>query len=375
MAAILIVDDDKNILIFLRAALAPMGHELTLVNGGAEALQSMEEKQFDLIISDLQMPQVDGLRVLKTGKKKNPNAEVLILTAYGSIKTAVKAMKAGAYEYLSKPVDIDELRLKVSSALTHQKMKLQIEQQQQEIREYHEMIQRDLKLAEQVQGSLVPNPFENEYIDVRIKYLPMIGVGGDYADIYSNGENICYLTLVDVTGHGITAALLVNRVCSELRQLTREDLEPREILYHLNHFIYDTFYRTGMFLTMFTCAIDFQRKSCCYAGAAHPAAILWKKKEKQFIQLASQNTIIGFEKMDIGQFIQEQVSLNSGDRLFLYTDGLIEIGKSHQSPDHLIQILRQHIELPANALLEAVPDENTKLKSKDDIFLMIADMK
>ena len=161
MASILVVDDDKNILLFLREILARMGHELATADNGARALEIIEESDFDLIVSDLQMPWVDGISVLKASKKKNSDTEVLILTGYGSIKSAVRAMKAGAFEYLSKPVDVDELRIKVNQALQHRDMKIKIEKQKQELTEFNEMIARDLKLAEQVQDSLVPQPFEN----------------------------------------------------------------------------------------------------------------------------------------------------------------------------------------------------------------------
>ncbi|MBD3290990.1 response regulator, partial [candidate division KSB1 bacterium] len=237
MASILVVDDDKNILLFLREILARMGHELTTADNGAKALEILEEKGFDLIVSDLQMPWVDGISVLKASKKKDPDTEVLILTGYGSIKSAVRAMKAGAFEYLSKPVDVDELRIKVNQALEHRDMKIEIERQKQELTEFNEMIARDLKLAEQVQDSLVPQPFENHRIGVGVKYMPMIGVGGDYADIYFDGLRTVYLTIVDVTGHGITAALLVNRVCNEVRKLIRDQLEPNQIITNLNNFI------------------------------------------------------------------------------------------------------------------------------------------
>ena len=149
-ASILLVDDDRNILFLLSEALKKYNYDLTMANGGEKALKVLDEKRFDLIISDLQMPRVDGLDVLKVGKEKNPDTEVLIITGYGSVKSAVNAMKLGAFEYLSKPVDVEELRLKVAQALKHRELKIQIEEQRRALKEYHEMIQRDLNLAEQI---------------------------------------------------------------------------------------------------------------------------------------------------------------------------------------------------------------------------------
>jgi len=380
MASILLVDDDKNILLFLKEVLAKLGHDLTLANSGAEALEVMESNTYDLIVSDLQMPKVDGLQILKASKKKNPNTEVLILTGYGSIKSAVRAMKTGAFEYLSKPVDIEELRLKVGQALQHKEMRIKIEKQQQEINEFNKMIARDLNLAEQVQKSLVPQSIENKWIDVGVKYLPMIGVGGDYADIYFDGDKNIYLTIIDVTGHGITAALLVNRVCSELRKLIREHLSPREILFNLNNTIYDIFFRTGMFLTMFSCKIDLQKKYCTYAGSAHPAVVLWHHQQDAFNQLGSQNTIIGFEKKEKNQFIEDKVEIHTGDKLVLYTDGLIEIEDSHKRPiglAGLLDSLRTCIHQSSLEIPEVIVSNlnNYTKHIRDDLFLIVAGIK
>ena len=379
MASILLVDDEKNILLLLKEVLAKMGHELTLAENGAIAIKRIEENNFDLVVSDLQMPKVNGLQVLKACKEKDPHIEVLILTGYGSIKSAVRAMKAGAYEYLSKPVDIEELRLKVGQALLHRDMKIKIEQQQAEIEAYHTMLDRDLKLAQQVQRSLVPQPIQNERVTIGIKHLPMIDVGGDFADVYYDYHRWLYLTLVDVTGHGITAALLVNRVCSELRKLIREGLAPNEILYYLNNFIIDIFYRAGMFLTMTSCKIDLHKMTCTYAGSAHPAVLLWRKASGILEELSSQNTIIGFERQQLSDFVQDVVNLEPGDKLTLFTDGIIDIEIEPKKPLGLKgfkHALKSHIHLAPDEVPEAIlSDLNAQStgRIRDDIFFIVAE--
>jgi len=209
----------------------------------------------------------------------------------------------------------------------------------------------------------------------------MIGVGGDFADIYFDGNRLLYLTIIDVTGHGITAALLVNRVCSELRKLTRDGLEPNEILFNLNNFLYEIFYKTGMYLTMFSCMLDIEEKTCTYAGSAHPAVILWQKSNNEFSQLSSQNTIIGFQKDYRNQFTQDKVSINSGDKVVLYTDGLTEIEDAQGKQigiNGLLKSLGQCInlsslEIPENTVTNL--DNYTKGQVKDDIFLIVAEVK
>ncbi|MBN1153331.1 SpoIIE family protein phosphatase [candidate division KSB1 bacterium] len=381
MASILLVDDDKSILLFLTAILSKTSHTVTSVLGGAEALKNLEKNEYDLIVSDLQMPDIDGLKILKEAKEKYPNTEVLILTGYGSIKTAVKAMKSGAFEYLSKPVDIDEFKFKVEQALQHREMRLKLEANERELEEYHAMLERDLRLSTQVQESLVPQPLENDRIEISVKHLPMIGVGGDFADVYYDGNRYVYLNLIDVTGHGITAALLVNRTCSELRKLIREQLYPNEIIYNLNNFIVDVFYRTGMFLTMFSCMIDLKELKCIYCGAAHPPLLLWNHRHNDIKQLASQNTIVGYEQIELKDIQQSEIDLRKEDKLLMYTDGLTEFEERQNMAlgiEGLIKIVEKNIHEETKHLPEKIIQElngNRKKKMTDDIFIIVAHLK
>lgn len=380
MPSILLVDDDRNILFLLSEALKRENYQLTTANGGEKALVILKDRYFDLIISDLQMPKVDGIEVLQAGKQKNPDTEVLIVTGYGSIKSAVNAMKMGAFEYLSKPVDVEELRLKVAQALKHKELKIQIAEQQKALNEYHELIQRDLKLAEQVHQSLIPEALSLEKIDIGVKYKPMIGLGGDFADIYYDGKASIYLTLIDVTGHGISAALLVNRISSEVRKLVREEIEPNEILFHLNNFIIDVFDQTGMFLTAFTTKFNISDYSFTYSGSAHPALIVWKSDQQRYRRLSSQNMIIGFEKTAANNFYQERIKLNPGDRLFLYTDGIVEAENENQKSLGVEGLIRMFDDLkgaPAKIMVEILMQrlgEQKYTQVRDDIFLIAADI-
>jgi len=381
MPSILLVDDDRNILFLLSEALKKFDYDLTMANGGEKALEILKDNEFDLIISDLQMPRVDGIDVLKAGKAKNPDTEVVIVTGYGSIKSAVRAMKLGASDYLSKPVDVEELRLKTAQALKNRELKIQIAVQKKAIDEYNEMIQRDLELAEQVQQSLVPEEFTNGKIDIGVKYSPMIELGGDFADIYYDGKQFIYLTLIDVTGHGISAALLVNRICSEVRKLVREELEPNQILFHLNNFIIDVFEQTGMFLTAFTNRIDLQNFTLTYAGSSHPASILWKNNEQMFYKLSSQNVIIGFEKQQSNSFIQDTIQLHPNDKLFLYTDGIVEAENEKREAlgiKGFINIIDKLKHKPAKKITNSIIKDMHALKYtqvRDDIFLIVADVR
>lgn len=116
---ILIVDDDPAHRTMLRTLLRSWGASVAEAADGAEAVALCKETSYDLILMDVQMPEVDGISALQAIKSYNPSIPVLIMTAYSKVESAVEAVKAGAYDYLSKPFDFDSLKLTILRALDH----------------------------------------------------------------------------------------------------------------------------------------------------------------------------------------------------------------------------------------------------------------
>ena len=119
---ILIVDDEPTHLKMLKAVLTAEGFEVRKADGGQTAIQAVEERFYDLILMDVRMTRMDGIEALKRIKEISPGIPVIIMTAYASVNTAVNALKSGAYDYLTKPLDIDELKILVHKALKHQQL-------------------------------------------------------------------------------------------------------------------------------------------------------------------------------------------------------------------------------------------------------------
>ena len=114
---ILVVDDEESHRIMLRAVLKDEGYEVAEAADGSEAVRAVEEEPFDLILLDIRMKTMDGIEALQEIRKISPLVPVLIMTAYASVKTAVEALKAGAFDYLTKPLDIEELKILIEKAL------------------------------------------------------------------------------------------------------------------------------------------------------------------------------------------------------------------------------------------------------------------
>jgi len=118
----MVVDDDAETLALLREVVAKEGYQVETAEDAETALQRLAEWQPDLVITDIHMPGMDGLALLAAIREKAPEILVILLTAYGSLKTAVDGIKAGAFDYLSKPFVVDDIRLVVRRALEHKKL-------------------------------------------------------------------------------------------------------------------------------------------------------------------------------------------------------------------------------------------------------------
>src|SRR5881396_4278487 len=119
---VLVVDDERSMRELLAIMLRQAGHEVTLAEGGEQAVEVLKNESFDLVITDLRMRKVDGLGVLRAAKEHSPSAVVLVVTAFASTETAVEAMKLGAYDYVTKPFKLEEIKLTIANALERKRL-------------------------------------------------------------------------------------------------------------------------------------------------------------------------------------------------------------------------------------------------------------
>jgi DNA-binding NtrC family response regulator len=135
---ILVVDDEKNIREGLGKVLELDGYKVLLASDGKEAIQVLSRGDIDLVITDLKMPNLSGEEVLQKATSTSPNLPVIILTGHGTIENAVQAMKNGAYDYLTKPVNMDRLSLLVQRALSARELMLQHRAMQEQLQKRHQ---------------------------------------------------------------------------------------------------------------------------------------------------------------------------------------------------------------------------------------------
>ncbi len=133
MLDILLVDDEPDFRVLVGDALRDAGHRVSLAANGAEGLTQISSNVFDVMICDIRLPKVDGLTLFRRVRQESPGTDVILITAHAAINDAVSALKEGAYDYLTKPFDLDEVVLQLQRIATQRELKRELEQARAEL--------------------------------------------------------------------------------------------------------------------------------------------------------------------------------------------------------------------------------------------------
>ena len=140
MASILIIDDEKAIRSTLSEILSFEGYKVTEAEDGEEGLKKFTNHNYDVVLCDIKMPKMDGLEFLEKAGEVNPDIPVVIISSHGNIETAVEAVKKGAYDYISKPPDLNRLLITLRNAIDKQKLVKETKVLKRKVAKVQEMI-------------------------------------------------------------------------------------------------------------------------------------------------------------------------------------------------------------------------------------------
>ena len=140
MADILIIDDEKAIRKTLSEILSFEGYKIEEASDGEEGLKKFKEKNYDVVLCDIKMPKLDGIEFLQKASEKNPDVPVIIISGHGNIDTAVEAVKKGAYDYISKPPDLNRLLITIRNAMERNSLVTEAKSLKRKVNRVQEMI-------------------------------------------------------------------------------------------------------------------------------------------------------------------------------------------------------------------------------------------
>lgn len=249
-----------------------------------------------------------------------------------------------------------------------------------QIKRNNEQLEKDLELARDVHKSLIPKSISTDLADIVVNYLPMHYVGGDYVKFHFLDTKRLLFIISDITGHGVSAALLVNRLHSEVERLIREEKKPGDLLKDLDTFVKSGFRGTGMYLSAFCGLLDYSNKTLLYSNYGHPPQILYQKRSASLNYLRPHTTFLGLQLEQEGTY-EGSINFERGDRILLFTDGLIETkgrGSEDYGIERLEKITRLNRNRPPEVFCRNLIDDLNSFRVgdiSDDIYLLAIDIK
>ncbi len=328
MSKILVIDDEKTILDNIKFVLELDNNEVITFSSSVEGLDFFKKNYsiIDVVLTDMKMPNISGMEVLRKIKKTMPEMGVIILTGHGDLENAIQAMKEGAFEYLKKPVTADNLAIAINNAVNKKNLLLENARIHRELLEHKNYLQGLHDSAEKILINMLPKKLPNiSGFNFAVEYKSCDSVGGDMYDVADIGDYICFYVF-DVSSHGILASVISTIIKSFLQNIEynyKQGINKRrfpEIVLDLNMVLLSNTAR-NVFATLLLGFIDKESKTLYTVSAGHINQYIVRKNGSH-IPLESTGPILGaFEDSTYSCCVNQ---LYQYDRIWLFTDGLIE---------------------------------------------------
>jgi len=395
-ARILVVDDQEANVRLLEGMLRIAGYACVESTMDPTEVCALHRKnRYSLILLDLQMPGMDGFQVMEGLKEIEEDGylPVLVITAQPAHK--LRALEAGAKDFVSKPFDLAELRARVHNILEVRLLHLEtknyskaLEETVRELEASREVIrlktleerkksEQELALAQETQESLLPRSvpqFEN--FRIRAFSNPTRYVGGDFYDFLQLGSGEWVGVLADVSGKGMSAALLSSMVLGALSMEFHSNTQPQEVLNRVNRLLCEKSL-PYQFVTLFLFLLS-PHGMGQFISAGHTPAYLFRSATGNIEELSSNASVLGL--FDDASYESRAFRLDKGDILVVYSDGLTDARNPQDEmfgEKRLLGIVRQEASSGSQALeqrfLKAIEEFTQGMPQTDDITFVVVE--
>jgi serine phosphatase RsbU (regulator of sigma subunit)/anti-anti-sigma regulatory factor len=348
---VLVVDDEDLILRVMKSFFLRRQDRCDLATSGEEALRFVEKQNYDLILSDISMPKMDGLELIRRVKIIQPRAICILMSGLGTRGNIIAALKIGVFDFIDKPIpDLAALTMVIDRAAESGRLVRERDELLESLRDQNtkleysllrlheafgqlllqeEALESDLQKAQRVQRKFLPAGFPCvPGYDFFGYYAPCEQLGGDFFGTIPLSDGRLALYLVDVAGHGVSAAMITVTFRELMRARRRSSqgdelfAEPEEMLYYMNNALLEEAFEPPIFVSMLYCVIDPRANEVRVACAGHPAPIL-VSGQNQVQGIPAGGPVLGTQA--IANYTTTRFQIHPGDALLLYSDGLSEV--------------------------------------------------
>ena len=377
MYKILVVDDEPDLeqlmLQRMRRDIRAGRYEFLFAQNGIEALERLtEHDDVDMVLSDINMPRMDGLTLLEQIPLVDPEIRSVIISAYGDMKNIRTAMNRGAFDFVTKPVDFDDLRVTIDRTLKH----MDEWREALSMRDKLVALQNEIDVASKIQQSILPTefPISADYV-ISAKMEPARNVGGDFFAIIKLPNDRIGIAVADVSDKGVPAALFMMSSLTLLKGAAIGLGEPGQVLTETNDLLNQS-NETAMFVTVLYAVYNPHDGSLTYANGGHNPPIIVKPDGSSTLIPMTGGIVLGV--VPDFQFEQNTVVLNPGDTIILYTDGVTEALNENKEEFGLEALRNIFVQSPPKlpeetnaAIFDAVVKFANDTPQSDDITCLI----
>ena len=374
---ILVVDDEPDLEPLvrqrMRREIRSGRYSFVFAHNGVEALKELEtDDSIDMVLSDINMPQMDGLTLLQEIPKAKPNIRSVIISAYGDMQNIRTAMNRGAFDFITKPVDFDDLRVTIDRTLRH----VQELRDALSVRDRLVALQNELDVAKNMQQSILPTVFpEGDGYTIFGTMRPARNIGGDFFDLMRLQFDRVGLVVADVSDKGVAAGLFMMSSRTLLKGAAVGKGHPGEVLTEVNSMLVED-NETGMFVTVLYSVFDPSSGRLTYAsGGENPPLLVHADGSSEELPL-TQGIVLGVAP-DY-EYMENTIDVASGDSVIFVTDGVTEAMNEAQEPMG-IQRVRDHFAAspPADprstalAVIDVIKEFAGSAAQHDDITCLV----
>jgi phosphoserine phosphatase RsbU/P len=320
---ILCIEDDALVRNSIVAYLEDSHYRVLEAVDGAEGLEITRQETPDLVLTDLQMPGIGGLEVLKSIRQLYPKMPIIVVSGAGALQDAVEALRLGAWDYLIKPIaELGTLEFAIKKALEKARLIAENHKYRVALEEHFRLLQEDQEAGRHVQEQLLPlSTTRFGAYTVSFIWSPSFYLSGDFVDYFVMDNRYLIVYMADVSGHGAASAFITILLKHLVRSMEPEHLlNPHLLLERLNRTLYNE--KLGKYLTMVYTVIDMEQHHMRYAVAGHFPAPM-KGEGERLEPLNGRGHAIGicpeptFEILDC--------DFPNQDRYILCSDGVLEL--------------------------------------------------
>ena len=374
---ILVVDDEPDleplILQRMRRNIRAGRYAFVFAHNGVEALEVLQrEADIDMVVSDINMPQMDGLTLLEQIPKVDPNIRSVIVSAYGDMRNIRTAMNRGAFDFVTKPLDFEDLQITIERTLTH------MAEWKEALLSRDKLValQNELDVASKIQQGILPTSFpEGDEFEVYGNMAPARNVGGDFFDVVSLENGRLGLAVADVSDKGVPAALFMMSSRTLLKGAAIGRNTPGEVLSEVNDLLNED-NETFMFVTILYAVYDPESGLVTYANGGHNNPMLVHANGTS--QELPMTGGIALGVMPGLEYNQASITLEPGDSLVLYTDGVSEAMNSSGEEFGMDRFRQIFVETPPSSarqvnelILRAVSEFAGGIPQSDDVTCLV----